>query len=116
PGVPSMSGHVDDVRRHEQSLLRRTGLWVVVIALLGFLARLAASAPVHGPLDDPDNYLVLARGLAEGHGFVWQGRPTAYRPPVYPLVLAPLVAILGDGMPLQWGIAVLHATLGAFTI
>ena len=33
------------------------------------------------PPDDPDNYLVLARALAEGRGYVINGVPTAYRPP-----------------------------------
>src|SRR5262249_42891132 len=67
-------------------------------------------------LDDPDNYLVLARGLAEGRGFVWDGRPTAYRPPLYPLVLALLVAVLGSVERLRPAIAGLHALLGAATI
>ena len=49
-----------------------------------------------GAFDDPDNYLPLARSLAAGEGFAFKGRPTAYRPPLYPLVLAPLVAA-GDG-------------------
>ena len=69
-----------------------------------------------GRLEDPDNYTRLARGLAEGRGFVWDGRPTAYRPPLYPLVLAPLVAVLPEGEPLGWGIAGLHAVLGAATV
>ena len=72
--------------------------------------------PPSGRLEDPDNYLRLARRLAEGRGFAWNGRPTAYRPPLYPLLLVPLVAALADGKPLGLGIAVLHAALGAATV
>ena len=62
-------------------------LWAVV--LLGVLVR--AAAMLRGPavFDDPDNYLPLARSLVAGDGFTWKGRPTAYRPPLYPLLLAP---------------------------
>ncbi len=42
------------------------------------------------------------------------GRPTAYRPPLYPLVLAPVVAALGGRA--AWGVAALHLALGAGTV
>ena len=58
-----------------------------------------------GPFDDPDNYLPLARSLAAGDGFMLKGRPTAYRPPLYPLMLAPLISHGGDRAVL--GIALL---------
>jgi len=90
--------------------------WLLAVVALGLAVRLAATAPLLGRLEDPDNYIRLARGLAAGRGFVWDGRPTAYRPPLYPLVLAPLVAVLPAGTPLGWGIAVLHAALGAATV
>src|SRR4051794_29912485 len=76
------------------------------IVALSLLLRSAVMAPGFGRLDDPDNYLVLARSLAVGRGFVLHGRPTAYRPPLYPIVLAPLVATLGGR--LAWGVAALH--------
>ncbi len=65
-------------------------------------------------LDDPDQYLPMARSLAEGHGFALNGKATAYRPPLYPLVLAPIVASLGDRAP--WGVAALHLAIGAGTV
>jgi 4-amino-4-deoxy-L-arabinose transferase-like glycosyltransferase len=80
------------------------------------VARLATAAPLHGRIEDPDNYLRLAAALAEGRGYVWDGRPTAYRPPLYPLVLAPLVAAFGGGARLGWAIGGLHAVLGAATV
>jgi hypothetical protein len=41
---------------------------------------------------DPDAYLTLARGLAEGRGLSIPGTtmPTAFRPPLYPLLLIPI--------------------------
>ena len=67
-----------------------------------------------GPFDDPDNYLPLAGSLARGEGLAWNGRPTAYRPPLYPMLLAPLVK-LGGERPIL-GIALLHLALGAATV
>ena len=51
-----------------------------------------------GAFDDPDNYLPMARALASGDGFAFNGRPTAYRPPLYPLLLAPFAA------PSEWSV------------
>ncbi len=65
-----------------------------------------------GRLDDPDRYLALARSMAKGGGFALDGRPTAYRPPLYPILLTPLVATLGRGA-LPWGVGGLHLALGA---
>ena len=68
-----------------------------------------------GKLDDPDGYLELARSLAGGQGFSLEGRPTAYRPPLYPILLAPLIGTIGrEGLP--WGVAVLHLSLGTATV
>src|SRR3984957_10884206 len=100
----------------EESSGRYHHRWLLAVVALGVAARLVATAPLLGRLEDPDNYIRLARGLAEGRGFVWDGRPTAYRPPLYPLVLAPLVAVLPDGRPLAWGIALTHAALGGATV
>ena len=92
---------------------RRTGGLALVVAV-AVLLRLAVIVPGFGRLEDPDNYLVLARALAEGRGFAIAGHPTAYRPPLYPLVLAPLVKSLGAR--LAWGVAGLHLLLGAGTV
>ena len=93
------------------------GRWpLAALIALAVAARLAVIAPRLGqPPDDPDNYLPLARTLAEGRGFLINGRPSAYRPPLYPLVLAPLVRLL-DERRLMWGVAALHLALGAGTV
>jgi 4-amino-4-deoxy-L-arabinose transferase-like glycosyltransferase len=89
---------------------------LAAIVLSGLLARCVVLAgPLSsGALDDPDNYLPLARSLAEGRGFALNGRLTAYRPPLYPLVLAPVVTAFGDRA--AWGVAGLHLALGAGAI
>lgn len=89
-------------------------------ALVGIVAgaaalRLALMLGALGRLDDPDRYLTLAKSLAEGRGFALDGRPTAYRPPLYPIVLEPLVASL----PRPWlacGVGGLHLALGVGTV
>ncbi|WZO99862.1 dolichyl-phosphate-mannose-protein mannosyltransferase [Isosphaeraceae bacterium EP7] len=92
----------------------KPGLLTLIVAA-ALLLRLGLLAMQSGrPMEDPDNYLPLARSLAEGRGLSLNGRATAYRPPLYPLVLAPLVAGLGDR--LSWGVAALHLALGAGTV
>ena len=49
------------------------GRWLLLVVVLGLAARLAATAPLLGRIEDPDNYVRLARGLAAGRGFVWDG-------------------------------------------
>lgn len=97
--------------------LNWAGRWALVaIVLLALAARLAVLVPrLDAPPDDPDNYLPLAATLAAGRGFLIHDRPTAYRPPLYPLVLAPLVATLPPDRLLQ-GVGVLHLALGAATV
>ena len=87
-------------------------LWAVI--LLAVLLRGAVMAWRPGAFDDLDNYLPLAQSLASGDGFVLKGRATAYRPPLYPLMLAPLVA--NNGAASFTGIALLHLALGAGTV
>jgi len=84
------------------------------IILLAIILRLALIVRGPGPFDDPDNYLPLARSLAASGGFSLNGHPTAYRPPLYPLILAPLISVLG--YQADWGIALLHIGMGAATV
>jgi hypothetical protein len=92
--------------------LFRDPVWSIVT--LAVLLRALVMVRGSGPFDDPDNYVPLARSLSAGAGFLFKGRPTAYRPPLYPLLLAPLVARSGDLSVL--GIACLHLGLGAGTV
>jgi 4-amino-4-deoxy-L-arabinose transferase-like glycosyltransferase len=85
-----------------------------VVVVLGVLVRAAVMLRGSGSFDDPDNYLPLARSVLAGKGFMLNGRLTAYRPPLYPLLLVPPIAIPGNDS--VWGIAVLHLGLGAGTV
>lgn len=97
-------------------LSERARRWgVVLVVLLAVLVRLALIVPTFGKLDDPDRYLDVARALAQGEGFAVNGRPTAYRPPLYPLCLSVLIRLLGEGR-LAWGVAGLHLTAGVGTV
>lgn len=71
---------------------RPAGITVLlaVISLLGtFLILLSQTG--HGPYVSPDsiNYIVLARNLMDGNGYVtWSGKPVAIWPPGYPILLS----------------------------
>ncbi|HZW33846.1 MAG TPA: phospholipid carrier-dependent glycosyltransferase [Isosphaeraceae bacterium] len=92
--------------------LIRHPLGLVILLAVG--ARAAVMVRGSGTFDDPDNYRPLAQTLAAGEGFAHKGRPTAYRPPLYPVLLAPILWALGDRA--DWGIALLHLGLGAGTV
>ncbi len=96
---------------------RRLAALYGLILGLGLVARLVVMAPEirRGAVADPDNYLPIAVSLAEGRGFTFDGRPTAYRPPLYPLTLAPGVAAVGPERAWAWVLA-LNAALGVATI
>jgi len=93
---------------------RNWRLALAAVVLAGMFLRGAVMARGFNVLEDPDNYLKLAHSLIEGRGFSLKGRATAYRPPLYPIVLAPLVGCLGIHLP--WGVAALHLLLGGATI
>lgn len=62
---------------------------------------------------DPDAYRQLATRLVETGTYGLQpDRPTAFRPPLYPLLLAPLIAVSPDA---RLAIALFHVLLGTAT-
>ena len=86
----------------------------LVLAVAAIAVRSALVAPAwNQPLHDPDGYLILARSLARGDGFVIHDRPTAYRPPLYPMLLAAGLSLGADSeRVLVFG---LHLALGGAT-
>jgi 4-amino-4-deoxy-L-arabinose transferase-like glycosyltransferase len=98
---------------------KRRGLFGLVL-LIALAARIVVAFPaLSKPPNDPDGYLTLARSLADGHGFRLVGRLTAYRPPLYPIVLTPLVAVFGtsSAAPFLWlNVAIGVATTGGVMI
>ena len=67
---------------------------------------------------DPDAYRAIAQTLAETGVFgitdsEGQGKPTAFRPPLYPYLLS---WMMRDGELSRWMVAVLHTLLGTLTV
>ncbi len=91
-----------------------TGLAIVAAIIASMAIRGALMAAGTGPFDDPDNYLPLAQSVAAGQGLALKGRPTAYRPPLYPILLAPIVMLSPDRA--ITAIAIFHLVLGGATV
>lgn len=88
--------------------------WLWGIAVLALALRIAAVWAFPGELNkDRDAYLGIARAVAAGDGFSTPGsaRPTAYRPPLYPLLLAPI-----SGTDQLWLRAAFQVALGTATV
>jgi hypothetical protein len=114
--------HASDSDQYASSL-SRDNFWGTLAVVLGIalLVRSAAMAAQFASLqEDPDSYRRLAITWRQTGVFGFETnrtgngpvRPTAYRPPLYPLVLAALVR--GDELP-SISVAVLHVLLGAAT-
>ncbi|WP_437191696.1 hypothetical protein [Planctomicrobium sp. SH527] len=88
--------------------------WFGVILLIAFGLRAAVFHRYWADLDaDIDVYLAIAQGLAEGRGYSSPGTmsPTAFRPPLYPLLLTCV-----SGADQQWGRAILQMGLSLATL
>ncbi len=92
------------------------------LLLLFFIASLLLSLlfgtlllPKHPSLHwDAAHYALLARNLAENHGFVNEpGHPTAYRPPLYPAMVSVVFRIAGEHYR---AVYLLQAILAALTV
>jgi hypothetical protein len=89
-------------------------LGLLLIVLLACGLRCAVAFVFQADLtNDRDAYLGIAAGVREGRGYSVPGsdQPTAYRPPLYPLVLA--ANPLGD---VGWWVAVINIAAGAATV
>lgn len=94
----------------------RLANWSTVgVLCLAFLIRGAILFLLRENLEsDPDAYRVLAISLHErGEFALTAGQPTAFRPPLYPLLLAPLVDATGLTAA---RVALLHLVLGLLTL
>jgi hypothetical protein len=85
---------------------------VLLVALLARLVVLWWFAPLLS--EDRDAYLSLARRLADGQGYVQPDglTPTAFRPPLYPLVLAPALRVA----PERLTVAMVNLLAGLVTV
>ena len=88
---------------------------VALVAILLLAAGLRTAACFHWSDDltrDPDAYAAYAERWATTAGFLSpDGQPTAFRPPLYPLMLVPI-----ERMAAPWGVAVMHVALGIATV
>ena len=81
--------------------------WLVAAVLLAIVIRVGLIATNPDQLlDDRDAYLALSTEIVEGRGLVstGDGKPTAFRPPLVPVVLAFLRCLLDD----RWSVLVLN--------
>lgn len=75
---------------------RRLIVALAVIAVLAIALRgLAVWCLADGLRQDTDGYRAVAQSLLDHGDFLRDGRPTAWRPPLYPLLLAKLLWIAG---------------------
>jgi 4-amino-4-deoxy-L-arabinose transferase-like glycosyltransferase len=89
--------------------------WAVIgLMVLALVVRVGVLGLVPDSLaTDPDGYCQLAENLVH-HGVFGSGeKPTAYRPPLYPLLLAPCVVF---GRFANLAVAALHLGLGLATV
>ena len=100
PPIEDSPQQLNDQPPIENSPQKRFGRWTPLLILLTVtcLVRVAAVVALRDHLDaDPDAYANLAVGLHDHGvlGFINNGdpvRPTALRPPLYPMLLAPFVS------------------------
>ena len=83
--------------RGDRRAARRPALALCVVVALAAVAYAAAAQLVPMPVLSPDElrYTLAARALADGEWLNLRGHAYGYGP-VYPFVLAPLVALAGD--------------------
>jgi len=91
-------------------------VWLIAFLLsVALLARVGVLWTKQANLaTDPDAYVEIARNLHEGHGFA-RGIPphlTAFRPPLYPAVLATIFNLGGGTL----AIGIMQLTLGVGTV
>ena len=91
----SSSSSRTQVLSQQTPLLRRPGNAVFCgVLMLGLLTRVLAIAVFYDDCStDPDGYLSMSRLVADGEGIVgpFTGQPTAFRPPLYPVLLGSLM-------------------------
>lgn len=88
---------------------------LLLLLFLAFVLRVAVLWWYSDHLfEDRDGYRAIASGLADGRGYVNEvtGAPTAFRPPLYPVVLGLVKSVGGD----ERAIAMLHLLLGTATV
>lgn len=115
-----MGAHVlTGVLKGPVALRYGAGRLITALLMIGIAAHLAM-ALLPGKADfsalsgggDTRAYVDLGHNLAAGKGFTYAGRPTAFRPPLYPLLLAGLMRVAPDHWPILVRLLQFAASLG----
>jgi hypothetical protein len=95
--------------------------YVIALAMLAFLVRLAAvlvlrdihEGPSGAPSNDDVQFYRLGQSVAAGEGYCMvPGKPTSFRAPGFPFLLAAVFVTVGDHPPIIYG---LNCLLGALS-
>lgn len=100
--------------RSARAVSRRDLAVVYALAVVVRIVYWVVVTPDWVPASDADQYLLLARSLGDGGGFSLRYpqlelHATAFRPPLYPMLLAPFT-LLTDGL---WSVRLASLLLGA---
>ena len=109
--------HLSLLRRTLGALTRGRGGWLLAMGLGALVVRVLYVVIVlrrYVPVSDAEHYHSLATAVADGRGMVHEfpfgyPHPTAFRPPLYPLLLGGVYAITG---PKLGAAAALNVVLG----
>src|SRR4051812_5991531 len=86
----------------------------IVLAALALRIAFVLLTPDYRLVADALDYDYHAVSLASGHGFALSyGRPTAFRPPAYPLFLAGVYTVFGTGGDRLEAARIANAFVGA---
>ncbi|OHD15074.1 MAG: hypothetical protein A2Y38_26045 [Spirochaetes bacterium GWB1_59_5] len=88
-------GAVTQSRQAIENTIYRAMQIAIGLAIIG-VATYCSSIGGTASVEDEQEYLAIANSIASGDGYMLDGQPTAYRPPTWPLLFVPFIAI---GLP-----------------
>lgn len=106
-GDGELPGGAGDFEAENQSPWRRADHWALWILILAALVSLPSfhneSYDLTLTTGDGAVYTLTAQSIAQGNGYQYLGEPFSIRPPGFPLLLIPAIAVLGhDPVNLTW--------------
>jgi 4-amino-4-deoxy-L-arabinose transferase-like glycosyltransferase len=84
----------DPARAPGRERWARRAAWALVALVLA-LSLPGSVHPWYDPTNDGSMYIATARSLASGEGYSYLGEPFRIRPPGFPCLIAPLIALRG---------------------
>ena len=83
---------------HDPRAVRR---WALLVTAILFVAYICLQNPYWVPGGDSDFYVAIARSLAHGMGFKYNGLPVAISPPGWPWVMAEIMKVSPEFLTLK---------------